>query len=113
VFYRSISCGYAMAKKVVRILIVGLLIATIFPVGRSYIQKMDEKANADLESKFFGIGFIRIDSSNYEIKGLVLFGLNDGQIILSKMIDIKYDGTPILVDFLTSFIFSIKYNPTE
>jgi len=103
-----------MGKKVVGILIVGLLMATVFPIGSAYIQKTDEKANTDFESTLFGIGFIRIDSSNYEIKGFVLFGNNNGQVLLSKMIDIKYDGTPIRIGFgLTPFIFNIKYNPAE
>ena len=32
-----------MGKKVIGILVVGLLIATVFPVGSAYIQKMNQK----------------------------------------------------------------------
>jgi len=102
-----------MGMKVVGILIVGLLMATVFPVASTYIGETEKKVNTDFESTLSGIGFIRIDSFNYEIKGFVLFGNNDGQVLLLKMIDVKYDGSPILVGGLTPFIFNIKYNPAE
>jgi hypothetical protein len=100
-----------MGKKVIGFLVVGLLIATVFPVVSSDIQKTDQKGKTDLESKLFGIGFIRIDSSNYELKGFVLFGYNDGQVLLLKKIDIKCDGPPLFVGGLAPFIINIKYNP--
>lgn len=100
-----------MGKKVIGILVVGLLIATVFPVVSSDIQKTDQKGKTDLESKLFGIGFIRIDSAIYEIKGLVLFGMNDGQVLVLKKIDIKCDGPPLFVGGLAPFIINIKYNP--
>jgi len=54
---------------------------------------------------------IRIDSAIYEIKGLVLFGMNDGQVLVLKKIDIKCDGPPLFVGGLAPFIINIKYNP--
>jgi hypothetical protein len=100
-----------MGKKVIGILVVGLLIAAVFPVVSSDIQKTDQKEKTDFESKLLGIGLIRIDSGIYEIKGLVLFGMNDGQVLVLKKIDIKCDGPPLFVGGLPPFIINIKYNP--
>jgi hypothetical protein len=100
-----------MGKKVIGILVVGLLMATVFPVASMYIGETEKKVNIDFESKLLGIGLIRIDSAIYEIKGLVLFGMNDGQVLVLKKIDIKCDGPPLFVGGLPPFIINIKYNP--
>lgn len=42
-----------MISKLVRILIVGLLMATVFPVGSDSIQNTDEQANGDLEHVYY------------------------------------------------------------
>jgi hypothetical protein len=42
-----------MISKLVRILIVGLLMATVFPVGSDSIQNTDEQANGDLEHLYY------------------------------------------------------------
>jgi len=102
-----------MRKKVVGILVVGLLMITVFPIGSSYIQKTDEKVKTNFESKLFGIGLIQIDSFNYQIKGFVLLGMNDDQVLLLKKIDIKYDGSSIQIGGIPPFVFNINYNPAK
>ncbi len=59
-----------MGKKIIGILFVGLVLALVIPVG---------SRDADFDCKLSAVGVIRIDSTNSEIKGFVLFGENDGQ----------------------------------
>lgn len=86
----------------ITILILGVSLAQ--PV---MAQREKEKVNARL------IGFIRIDSTKHEIKGFVLVGNNAGEFIVLKQINIKYDGTPILVSHPLPFIYNIRYTPLE
>jgi hypothetical protein len=86
----------------------GILTITIFILGISLAQPVIAEAEEE-NLKFQGIGFIRIDSSNYEIKGFVIVGNNAGEILFFKPINIKYDGTPILVTHPLPFLFTVKY----
>lgn len=96
-------------EKIVRAFgIAIILIGTVF-----ITQAMGKEEVQDYEKTLSAIGFIIIDSGNYEIKGFVLSGRNDGELIFFKFIDIDYDGTPIFVTNPHPFIFHIKYNPTD
>jgi hypothetical protein len=105
-----------MNKKIIGILVMTLLIATLLPVESTRINingKETDTVNIRSELKLLGIGSISIDSSKYTIKGFVLVGINNGQIIISKNIDIQCCLSPALVfGFGTPFVvFFIKYNP--
>ncbi len=102
-----------MVRKVIGIVIVGLLIATMIPLGSAQSQESKEKANSEYESKLFAIGFIRIQSDTCEITGFALVGMNTGQLLVLQKIDIQYDGTPIMVGGLPPLIFIVRYNPAE
>lgn len=90
---------------------VGIFIIAIFVIGISLVQpamakREEQKFNAELKV----IGFIRIDSEKYEIKGFVFAGNIEGESVFFEQINIKYDGRPILVTKPVPFVFSIKYN---
>jgi hypothetical protein len=90
---------------------VGIFLITIFVIGVSVVQpamakREEQKFNAELKV----IGFIRIDSEEYVIKGLVFVGNVEGESVFFERINIKYDGRPILVTNPLPFVFSIKYN---
>ena len=90
----------------------GIVAITIFILGVSLAQPVmaqreEEKVNARL------IGFIRIDSAKYEIRGFVFVGNNAGELIFLKPINIKYNGKPIIVSHPLPFIYNIKYTPAE
>jgi hypothetical protein len=94
-----------MGKKIIGILFVGLLLALVIPVGT---------ADADFDCKLSAFGVIRIDSTNSEIKGFVLFGNNDGQDLRFTFINIKFDDrrAPVELDSKMPFLLhTIKYNP--
>jgi hypothetical protein len=96
-----------MGKKIIGILFVGLLIALVIPVGT---------ADADFDCKLSAFGIIRIDSTNSEIKGFVLFGNNDGQDLRFTVINIKFDdgNAPVeLVSKMPLLLHTIKYNPVK
>jgi len=91
--------------------LIGVCLITIFVIGISMAQpamakREEQKFNAELKV----VGFIRIDSENYVIKGFVLFGNIEGESVFFERINIKYDGRPILVTNPMPFVFSIKYN---
>ena len=90
----------------------GILTITIFILGISLTQTAIAEAEEE-NIKFQGIGFIRIDSSKFEIKGFVIVGNNAGEVLFFKPINIKYDGTPIFVTNPVPFLFTIKYKPAE
>jgi len=103
-----------MIKKVIVILIVGLLTATVFPSVNASINKTDEKENTiAYESSIFGIGFVRINGITHTLKGFVIFGINDGQVISMEFININYDeANEVLAGLFPPLIFFIRYNPT-
>ncbi|KYK31572.1 MAG: hypothetical protein AYK22_02455 [Thermoplasmatales archaeon SG8-52-3] len=96
-----------MNKKVFGIVAITILILGISLAQPVMAQREEEKVNAKL------IGFIRIDSSKYEIKGFVFFGNNAGELILLKPINIKYVGDPIFISHPLPFIYNIKYTPAK
>jgi hypothetical protein len=96
-----------MGKKILAILAVGLVFALIIPIGSSY---------ADYKCKLSAIGVIRIDSSNSEIKGFILFGNNNGEVLRFTYIKIKYDAVRLPLELggpLPYIIHNIKYNPAK
>jgi hypothetical protein len=96
-----------MGKKIIGILVVGLVVALVVPIG---------SAEADYNCKLSAIGVIRIDSQNLEIKGFVLFGNNDGEVLRFTFINIQYDDTRPPVELggaIPFFIHNIKYNHAE
>ena len=102
-----------MKRKLIGILIVGMLIVTVFPCVGAAFHKDDQKENTiAYESSLFGIGFVRINGFTHVIKGFVIFGINDGQVISTEFINIKYtDVDKVLVGYFTPLIFFIRYNP--
>lgn len=104
-----------MKKKVIGILIIGLLIATAFPTVSASINKTDEKENTiAYESRIFGIGFVRIHSLTHVIKGFVLVGINDGEVISTEFVNIKYsEADGVYAGFFSPYqlTFYIRYNP--
>jgi hypothetical protein len=103
-----------MKKKVIGILILGILIATIFPCADATINKTDQKESTMVyESRIFGMGFVRINSFTQKIKGFVLFGINDGEIISMQLINIKYEEADELFAGFLPLMFFIRYNPAE
>jgi len=95
-----------MRKKIICLLLVGLVVALLIPIG---------SAQSDYKSKLFVIGMIQIDDFDHEIRGFAVYAINDGEVLLLQNINIKYDGaTPIQVGGVIPFIVHhIYYNPAE
>ena len=102
-----------MKKKLIGILIVGILITTVFPCVDASINKTDEKKDTVIyESRIFGLGFVYINGFTHTIKGYVIFGINNGQVIKTQFINIKCSETyNIFAGYLPPLIFFITYNP--
>jgi hypothetical protein len=102
-----------MRKKVIGILIVGLLILTAFPTVSASVYETDDKENEIVyESSLFGVGFVRIHGFTHTIKGFVIFGINDGQVITTEFINIKYNEVnKIFAGYLSPLVFFFRYNP--
>jgi|WetSurMetagenome_2_1015567.scaffolds.fasta_scaffold66344_4 hypothetical protein len=96
-----------MGKKIIGILFVGLVLALVLPVVSAY---------ADYDKELSAIGVIRIDQANSEIKGFVIFGDNDGEVLRLTFIKIAFDDgyAPIeLGGKIPFFGHHIKYNPAD
>jgi len=93
-----------MGKKLMCLLFVGLVVTLVIPVG---------SAQTEYKSKLFVIGVIQIDDFKHEIRGFVIYGIIDGEVILLKNINIKYDGaTPIFMgSVIPFFVHHVYYNP--
>jgi hypothetical protein len=102
-----------MKKKVVGILIVGIMITTLFPcIGASLNNNIQKEDITEYESYIFGIGFVRINGFTHVIKGFVLFGINDGEVIKTEFINIKYnDVNEVFASYLSPLMFLMRYNP--
>ena len=102
-----------MKNKIIGILIIGLLLATVIPNVTASYNKTNENENTIFyESKLFGVGFVRINGFTHVIKGFVLFGINDGQIISMQFINIKYnEADKVFAGLLPPLMFLIRYNP--
>jgi len=98
-----------MNKKLIGIVAITIFILGISLVQPAMAQRQEQKYTAKLEA----IGFIRIDSSNNEIKGFVLVGNNAGEMLFLKKINIKYDGSIIFVTHPLPLLFQIKYTPAK
>ena len=97
---------FKMNKKLIGICLIAMFVIGITMVQPAMAKREEQKFNAELKV----VGFIRIDSENYLIKGFVFFGNVEGESITLEQINIKYDGRPILVTNPMPFVFSIKYN---
>jgi hypothetical protein len=104
-----------MKRKVIVILIVGLLMVTVFPGVNAAIHKTDQKEDTTAyESRLFGIGIVRINGFTHVIKGFVIYGINDGQVISMEFINIKYtEVDEVFVGYCTPLIFFFRYNPEQ
>ena len=102
-----------MKRKVIGILIVGLLMVTVFPSVNAAFQRDDQKENPiAYESRLFGIGFVRINGFTHVIKGFVIFGINDGEVISMQFINIKYCGADkVYGGIFPPLMFLIRYTP--
>jgi hypothetical protein len=102
-----------MKKKVIGILIVGIMITTLFPcIGASLNKNIQKEDITEYESYIFGIGFVRINGFTHVIKGFVIYGINDGEIINTELINIKYnDVNEVFAGFLPPLMFFMRYDP--
>ncbi len=102
-----------MKKKIVGILIVGIMITTLLPcIGASLSKNIQKEDTTNYESYIFGIGFVRINGFTHVIKGFVLFGINDGEVIKTEFINIKYDEVnKVFASYLPPLIFFMRYDP--
>ena len=102
-----------MKKKLVGFLIVGIMITTLLPtIGASINKNTQTEDTTDYESYILGIGLVRINGFTHVIKGFVLFGINDGEVIKNEFIRINYDGVDeIFAGFLPPLMFFMKYEP--
>ena len=96
-----------MGKKIFGVLVIGLVLTLLIPIGSAKTQP--------LESHLSAVGIIQIDSFDHEIRGFVFFGINDGEVLILKNINIKYDAaSQIMVGGIIPFIVHhINYNPAE
>jgi uncharacterized protein with PQ loop repeat len=97
-----------MNKKIIGIfgILMLLIIASVIPQAIGKEEKTDS-----CDRTLFAVGFIRIDSTNFIIKGFVVFGIDAGQTILFEKINIKCDEPPILFINAVPFVFNIRYDP--
>jgi hypothetical protein len=83
-------------RKIIGVLIVGLLMATIIPATSALAQETQEKQTAVNNSHIFGVGLFKLDNRINELTGYVIFGILDGQPIFLQNIDIHYTGSPLI-----------------
>lgn len=115
-----------MNRKIIGFFILGILIVTVLPGLDAAIQKNNQKdSTIVLESSFnqkeniialgsrlFGIGFVRINGFTHIIKGFVILGINNGQVLSMEFIRVKYsEVNVVLAGYFSSLIFFIRYNP--
>jgi hypothetical protein len=96
-----------MGKKIFGLLAIGLVVALLIPIGSAY---------ACYDCEFTAIGMIRVDRTNHVIKGFVLYGNNDGDILRFTFVTIKYDAarTPLKLDTaMPLLVYHIEYNPAK
>jgi len=96
-----------MGKKIIGLLVVGLVLTLIIPIGT---------ADAAYDCELTAIGIIRIDRINSEIKGFVFFGNNDGEDLQFTFIKIKFDDARMPEKMPTEkpfLVHHIDYNPAK
>ena len=101
-----------MKKKVIGILIVGILIATALSCANASNNKTEQEEDAMVyESRIFGLGLVRINTFTHAIKGFVVYGINDGEIISMQFVNINYEEADELFAGFIPLVFFIRYNP--
>jgi hypothetical protein len=83
-------------KKIIGVLIVGLLLATIIPATSALAQETQEKQTNAFGSHLMAVGLFKLDNRINELTGFVLFGILDGQPIFLQNVDIHYTGSPLI-----------------
>ena len=78
----TIFQGYRMRKIIIGLLVIGLLLATVIPVGSTVLGRTVHTESIAYPSQVLGSECVRIYVSLCEIKGFVLFGHPDDQILL-------------------------------
>jgi hypothetical protein len=93
-----------MRRKLMCLLLVGLVTALIIPIG---------SAQPKFQAEMSVFGLIKIDSANHEIKGLVIYGQINGETVFLKNIDINYYGAnPIFTESkMPLLMHHLYYNP--
>ncbi len=102
-----------MNKKIVGIIVMSMLIIKVIPsISAAYYENYQNENTIVNKSRLFGIGFVRIKEFMHVIKGFVIFGINDGQVILMEFVNIKYiKVNPVLAGYFSPLIFFISYTP--
>lgn len=92
-------------KKIMAVLVLGLFLASIVPIGTTVARPMNPQVTLSCIGIFKGV-----DTMTHTIKGYVIYGTNDGEVIKGELISIHYDGIPI-VAHTVPFLWKIKYSP--
>jgi len=102
-----------MEKKIIGLMIAGLFLLTLVPTVNATVTISNENESTVIyESRIFGVGLVRINGFTHTIKGFVLIGIHDGQVIKTEFVNIKYsEAEKVLASYLSPVIFIIAYNP--
>lgn len=98
-----------MNKKIFICLTISILISTLIssPVT-SFESNIETSSDRNLNMKaLIAIGLITINTQQKEIKGFVFIGYNAREIIIFKLINIEYEGMPLVVTKTLFYIFCI------
>jgi hypothetical protein len=99
-------------KKLIGILIAGVLISTILPCANTSPNRTEqEEVTMVYESLIFGIGYVRINVLTHRIIGFVFYGINDGEFISMQFINIRYEEADEVFAGFLPLVFFIRYNP--
>jgi hypothetical protein len=93
-----------MGKKLLCILLIGLVVALVIPAGTAQTQ---------YKAKLFVIGYIQIDNVNHEVRGFAIYGNINGDVIFLQKFNIPFNGaTPIFAGSVIPVLFHhVWYNP--
>ena len=81
-----------------------LCISQIVPAMENQIEKENELSDDVLGwSLFAAVGLVNVNKQSNIIRGFVLVGFNAGEVISFQMVNIPFEGNPII---LTNSIFT-------
>jgi hypothetical protein len=99
-----------MMRKITGIVVAGLLLATLIPVGTSCIQGVDQQQRMDYNSHLIGFGFYRVNIYSSSISAFVIYGKQNGNVLILHHVTIHFvDAT--IVNPLNPIIINIYYDP--